>query len=113
MPEEVKLKISERDDIADLLALIPQWFIGALLWATLSELILKRLYPNDFIKLQAAILGADIVGEMPPGVAIVAAMYNTLYAVDVAEEVTGAFINELTKTANKIIISIAKLTGEI
>ena len=113
MPEEVKLKISERDDIADLLALIPPWFIGAVFWVGISELVLKRLYPNDFIKLQTAILGADIVGEMPPGVAIVAAMYDTLYAVDIAEEVTGALVDELVKIANKVIIGIAKFTGEI
>ena len=72
MAEAVKVNLSERDDIADILGLIPQWFIGALLWATISELVLKRLYPDDFIKLQTAILGADIVGEMPPGVAMVA-----------------------------------------
>jgi len=115
LPEEIKIKqsITERDDIADILGLIPQWFIGALLWATISELVLKRLYPDDFIKLQTAILGADIVGEMPPGVAMVAVMYDTLYAVDVAEELTAAFIDELTKTANKVILAIAKLTGQI
>ena len=114
MPEEaVKLKISERDDIADLLALVPPWFVGAVFWVAISELVLKRLYPNDFIKLQTAILGADVVGEMPPGVAMVAVMYNTLYLVEVKEEITGAFIDELAKTANKVILAIAKITGEI
>jgi len=87
LPEEIKIKqsISERDDIADLLALIPPWFIGALFWVAISELVLKRAYPNDFIKLQTAILGADIVGDMPPGVAMVAIMYDTLYAIDIVE----------------------------
>ena len=113
MPEEVKLKISERDDLADLLALIPPWFIGAVFWVAISELILKRLYPDDFIKLQSAIIAADVVGDMPPGVAMVAVMYNTLYLVEVKEAITATFIDELAKTANKIIISIAKLTGEI
>jgi len=89
MPEAVKLKISERDDIADLLALIPPWFVGAVFWVAISELVLKRLYPDDFIKLQTAILGADYVGDMPPGVAMVAVMYNTLYAIDVAEGFRG------------------------
>ena len=112
MPEEaVKLKITERDDIADLLALIPPWFVGALFWVAISELVLKRLYPDDFIKLQTAILGADIVGDMPPGVAMVAIMYETLYLVEVKEELTGAFVEELVKIANKVIIGISKFTG--
>jgi len=87
--EAIKIKIAERDDIADLLALIPPWFIGAVFWVGISELVLKRLYPNDFIKLQTAILGGDIVGDMPPGVAMVAIMYETLYLVDVAEGFKG------------------------
>jgi len=109
--EAVKLKISERDDIADLLALIPPWFIGAVFWVGISELVLKRLYPDDFIKLQAAILGADYVGDMPPGVAMVAVMYNTLYLVEVKEELTGTLVDELVKIANKVIIGISKFTG--
>ena len=113
MAEAVKLKISERDDIADLLALVPPWFVGAVFWVGISELVLKRLYPDDFIKLQAAIIAADVVGDMPPGVAMVAVMYNTLYLVEVKEGITGAFIDELAKTANKIIITIAKFTGQI
>ena len=111
LAEAIKLKISERDDIADLLALIPPWFIGAVFWVGISELVLKRLYPDDFIKLQAAIIAADVVGDMPPGVAMVAVMYNTLYLVEVKEQVSGAFIDELVKTANKVIIGISKLTG--
>ena len=113
MAEAVKLKISERDDIADLLALIPPWFVGAVFWVAISELVLKRLYPDDFIKLQAAILGADYVGDMPPGVAMVAVMYNTLYLVEVKEELTGTLVDELVKIANKVIIGIAKFTGQI
>jgi len=109
--EAVKLKISERDDIADLLALIPPWFVGAVFWVAISELVLKRLYPDDFIKLQAAIIAADVVGDMPPGVAMVAVMYNTLYLVEVKEELTGTLVDELVKIANKVIIGISKFTG--
>ena len=89
LPEEIKLKISERDDIADLLALIPPWFVGAVFWVAITELVLKRLYPNDFIKLQTAIIGADVVGDMPPGVAMVAVMYDTLYAIEIVEGFKG------------------------
>jgi len=87
--EAVKLKISERDDIADLLALIPPWFVGALFWVAISELVLKRLYPDDFHTLQKAIVGAAVVGNMPPGVAMVAVMYETLYGVAVVEGFKG------------------------
>ena len=80
--EPIKLNIAERDDLADLLGLIPQWVFGALFWVGASELVLKRLYPDDFIKLQTAVLGADVVGDMPPGVAMVAVMYDTLHAVE-------------------------------
>jgi len=111
LAEALKIKIAERDDIADLLALIPPWFIGAVFWVGISELVLKRLYPDDFIKLQAAILGADYVGDMPPGVAMVAVMYNTLYLVEVKEELTGTLVDELVKIANKVIIGISKFTG--
>ena len=115
MAEEIKIKqsIIERDDIADILGLIPPWFIGAVFWVAISELVLKRLYPNDFIKLQTAILGADIVGDMPPGVAMVAIMYDTLYAVEVTEVLTTALVDELVKVANKIFITFAKFTGQI
>jgi len=109
--EALKLKISERDDIADLLALIPPWFVGAVFWVAISELVLKRLYPDDFIKLQAAIIGADIVGDMPPGVAMVAIMYNTLYAVEVGEDITEAIAEELTKLVGKFLGIFGKLAA--
>jgi len=112
LAEPIKIKIAERDDIADLLALIPPWFVGAVFWVGISELVLKRLYPDDFHALQTAIVAADVVGDMPPGVAMVAVMYETLYLVEVKEEITSAFIDELVKTANKIIIGIAKFTGQ-
>ena len=115
LAEAIKIKqsITERDDIADILGLIPEWVFGAVFWVAISELVLKRLYPDDFIKLQTAILGADIVGDMPPGVAMVAIMYDTLYAVGIAEEVTTALVDELVKTANKLFIAIGKVTGQI
>ena len=101
LAEAIKIKqsITERDDIADILGLIPEWVFGAVFWVAISELVLKRLYPNDFIKLQAAILGADYVGDMPPGVAMVAVMYNTLYLVEVKEDITDAITMEIAKLA--------------
>ena len=50
MPEQVKLKISERDDIADLLALLPiNTIFTALVYAFLSQYIQsKGTLPNIF-----------------------------------------------------------------
>jgi len=111
LAEPIKIKIAERDDIADLLALIPPWFIGALFWVAISELVLKRLYPNDFIKLQTAILGADIVGDMPPGVAMVAIMYDTLYAVKVAEDIAEVIVEEAIEAGSSFFSIFGKLAA--
>jgi len=40
-------------------------------------------------------------------------MYETLYLVEVKEELTGALVDELVKIANKIFIGFAKFTGQI
>jgi len=111
LAEALKIKIAERDDIADLLALIPSWFIGAVFWVGISELVLKRLYPDDFIKLQAAIIAADVVGDMPPGVAMVAIMYNTLYAVDVAEGIADVIVEEVIELGGKFLSIFGKLAA--
>jgi len=109
--EAVKLKISERDDIADLLALIPPWFVGALFWVAISELVLKRLYPDDFHALQTAIVAADVVGDMPPGVAMVAVMYETLYLVDIAEGITDVLVEEAIGAGSKFFSIFGKLVA--
>jgi len=103
MPEEVKINLSERDDIADLLGLVPQWVYGALFWVAISELLLKRLYPDDFHALQTAILGADYITNMPPGVAMVAVIYETLHLKEITEDVTEL---NLVKFAIKIMRSL-------
>ena len=103
MPDEVKINLSERDDIADLLGLVPQWVYGALFWVAISELLLKRLYPDDFHALQTAILGADYITNMPPGVAMVAVIYETLHLKEITEDVTEL---NLVKFAIKIMRSL-------
>lgn len=95
MPEsktEVEIQFRNRSLAIAAANVVPTWVYGALFWVGASELILKRLYPNDFIKLQTAILGADVVGDMPPGVAMVAVIYDTLYLVDVVEGVKIDFV---------------------
>jgi len=105
LPEAIKINLSERDDLADLLALVPQWVYGALFWVAISELLLKRLYPNDFHKLQTAVLGADYVTDMPAGVAMVAVIYETLHLVEIAEE-------DITKLdLVKLIVKVGRFFG--
>ena len=114
MPEskqEVEIQFRNRRLLVDALGVVPPWMFGAAVWLAVSELILKRVYPDEFVELQAGLLAADIVGELPPGVAIVAALYGTLYLVDIKEEITKTFIEGLVKGANKFIVSLAKVTG--
>jgi len=90
LPEDkldVELQFRTRSLAIAAANVVPTWVFGSLFWVGASELVLKRLYPDDFIKLQAAVLGADVVGDMPAGVAMVAVMYNTLYLVEAAEGV--------------------------
>jgi len=79
------LQIAERDDLADFLKIIPQWVFGALFWVAISELVLKRLFPNQANALQTAMVGADVVSDMPPGVAMVAVIYTTLAGVEASQ----------------------------
>jgi len=84
---------------------------GAAAWLAFSELILKRVYPDDFMKMQGALLAADTVSELPPGVAIVATLYSTLYLAERKEEITESFFKAIAKPLNTLIITIAKVTG--
>jgi len=80
------IQLAERDDFADFLRLIPSWIYGALFWVAISELFLKRLFPEQANALQAAIVGADVVSDMPPGVAMVATIYTTLAGVEASQD---------------------------
>jgi len=108
---EVEIQFRNRRLVIDALAVVPPWVFGAVVWVAFSELILKRVYPGEFIALQAGLLGADIVGELPPGVAIVASLYGTLYLVDITEEITKTFVEGLVKSANTFFVSLVKITG--
>jgi len=59
---------------------------GAIFWIAISELVLKRLFPGKANTLQAAIVGADVVSDMPPGVAMVAVMYTALAGVEAKQD---------------------------
>jgi len=90
--EAVKLKISERDDIADLLALIPTWMISAVVWFAFTKLVLDRLSPSKpGTEINLAIIGSGIlpdwivgeVDDLPPGVKLAALIDVSLAALDI------------------------------
>jgi len=85
MPDEVKIKLTERDDIADLLGLIPTWMFSALVWYIFSKVILDRLTDKKpGTEINAAIIASDVAGvTFPPGVALAAQIDVTLTALDV------------------------------
>ena len=90
MAEEVK--ITERDDIADLLRLIPTWMISAVVWYAFTKLVLDRLSPSKpGTEINLAIIGSGIlpdwivgeVDELPPGVKLAALIDVSLAALGV------------------------------
>ena len=123
MPEnKLELQFRNRRLVIDALGVVPPWIFGAIAWVAFSELILKRVYPNDFMKMQGALLAADTVSELPPGVAMVASLYSTLYLAEQAEGIIEAIaqsagklnkslVEGLVKGANTFILSLGKVTG--
>lgn len=119
---EVEIQFRNRRLVIDALAVVPPWVFGAVVWLAVSELILKRVYPDEFVALQAGLIGADIVGELPPGVAIIASLYGTLYLAEKSEDfieaiaktagkINKTFVEGLIKGVNTFIVSLGKVTG--
>lgn len=86
------VKISERDDIADLLGLIPTWIISAVVWFAFTKLVLDRLSPSKpGTEINLAIIGSGIlpdwivgeVDDLPPGVKLAALIDVSLAALDI------------------------------
>ena len=74
------------------------------------------------MKMQGALLAADTVSELPPGVAMVASLYSTLYLAEQAEgfieaaaesagKLNKSLVEGLVKSANTFIVSLGKVTG--
>ena len=101
MPKEaVKLKITERDDIADLLGLIPTWMISAVIWYAFTKLVLDRLSPKKpGTEINLAIIAGDFLpdwitdspADLPPGVKIAALIDVTMGALDVKADLIAFF----------------------
>jgi len=94
MPEEIKVKqsIIERDDLADLLGLIPTWIISAVVWFAFTKLVLDRLSPKKpGTEINLAIIAGDFLpdwitdspADLPPGVKIAALIDVTLAALEI------------------------------
>jgi len=104
MPEEIKIKqsITERDDIADFLGLIPTWMISAVVWYAFTKLVLDRLSPKKpGTEINLAIIAGDFLpdwisdspSDLPPGVKLAALIDVSLAALDVKTDLL-AFIKE-------------------
>lgn len=101
-PEEaLKLKIWERDDIADILAAlnikVPDWAIGAIIWYVFSKVVLDSLSakkPGTEINLAIIASKFDLpglpavdIGDFPPGIKVAAFIDVVLSAIGVIEGV--------------------------
>ena len=101
MPEEaIKVKLSERDDIADLLSAlnikIPDWVIGAAIWYAFTKLVLDGLSPKKpGTEINLAILATSFdlpvigkvdLGEFPPGIKVAAFIDVIIGAIEVTEK---------------------------
>lgn len=100
-PEEaIKLRIWERDDIADILTAlnikVPDWAIGALIWYVFSKVVLDSLSPKKpGTEINLAIIASkmdlpgfpalDLLGEFPPGIKIAAFIDVVLTGIEVVE----------------------------
>ena len=94
LAEEIKVKqsITERDDLADLLGLIPTWIISAVVWFAFTKLVLDRLSPSKpGTEINLAIIGSGIlpdwivgeVDDLPPGVKLAALIDVSLAALEI------------------------------
>lgn len=94
MPETVKVGITERDDIADLLGLIPEWTTGAIIWYVFSKTVLDSLSEKKpGTEINAAIIASDVAGvTFPPGVALAAQIDVSLTFLEVFPDIAEKII---------------------
>jgi len=76
------VRLSERDDLADFLGLIPQWIWSATAWFLFTKFVLDKLTDKKpGTEINAAIIASDVAGvTFPPGVALAAQIDVTLAA---------------------------------
>jgi len=115
LAEAIKIKqsITERDDIADILGLIPSWMISAVVWYFFTKIILDRFTDKKpGTEINAAIIVSDIAGvTFPAGVALAAQIDVTLTALEIltpelGPEFTKLFGPEFSKFINGLIAKL-------
>jgi len=98
------IQVAERDDFSDLLRLIPDWVWGAVIWYAFSKIIIDPMVKPSAIlgkpgtQLNAVLLAADIVTNLPPGVALAAQVDVFLTALEIKEDFTTRTTSFILKT---------------
>jgi len=93
------VRVAERDDFTDFLALIPTWVFGAVIWYAFSKVIIDPMSKGSpGTKLNVALLGADIVTNLPPGVALAAQIDVFLTALEIKEDIVTRTAGFILKT---------------
>jgi len=91
------VQVAERDDFSDLLRLIPDWVWGAVIWYTFGKLIIDPMSKGKpGTDLNVVLLAADIVTNLPPGVALAAQVDVFLTALKIKDDI-------VTRTAGVIL----------
>jgi len=87
---EIKQSITERDDIADLLGLIPTWIISALVWYIFTKVVIDKLSDKKpGTEINAAIIASDVAGvTFPAGVSLAAQIDVTMTLLGIKEKFT-------------------------
>lgn len=93
------VRVAERDDFSDLLRLIPDWVFGAVIWYAFGKLIIDPMTKGKpGTELNAVLLGADIVTNLPPGVALAAQVDVFLSVLKVKEDIITQSAGFILKT---------------
>jgi len=93
------VRVAERDDFSDLLRLIPDWVLGAVIWYAFGKLIIDPMTKGKpGTELNAVLLGADIVTNLPPGVALAAQVDVFLSVLKVKEDIITQSAGFILKT---------------
>ena len=97
------VQLAERDDLSDLLGLVPEWVWGAVIWHSFSKLIIDPMSKGKpGTELNAVLLGADIVTNLPPGVALAAQIDVFLTALEIKEDFVTRTTSFILKTLQDV-----------
>jgi len=93
------VQLAERDDFTDFLSLIPSWVWGAIIWYAFSKAIIDPMSKGKpGTDLNVVLLGADIVTNLPPGVALAAQVDVFLTALEIKEDFVTRTTSFIVKT---------------